>query len=184
MLVRHVRECGCPVVGCHGRRLRRSEPPSRLGAPDRRRWTSSPGTGRSGSLELRWRSRSSSRVTTSGAAAKGVDGHVCRDCRERDRDANERRDGRRRSGEDSGHVRLFAGTGHDYGGGVGHESHAPRLSRRPARSTITAACSSRSRRRRSRPARCRPGVSGTGICLGGGATGAEYALVAFHANTG
>ncbi len=28
-----------------------------------------------------------------------------------------------------------------------------------------------------------PGLSGTGICLGGGATGAEYALVAFYGNT-
>ncbi|MGE5731826.1 MAG: Ig-like domain-containing protein, partial [Gemmatimonas sp.] len=27
-----------------------------------------------------------------------------------------------------------------------------------------------------------PGVSGTGICLGGGTTGADYAIVAFHGN--
>jgi hypothetical protein len=49
-------------------------------------------------------------------------------------------------------------------------------------STITAACDAG-------PAatptagEVRTGVSGTGICLAGGASGAEYALVAFHANT-
>ena len=51
-----------------------------------------------------------------------------------------------------------------------------------AASTMTAAC-------QAGPAttptagEVRAGVSGTGICLGGGASGAEYALVAFYANT-
>jgi hypothetical protein len=49
-------------------------------------------------------------------------------------------------------------------------------------STIVAACSAGAA---TTPAvgEIRPGVSGTGLCLGGGASGAEYALVAFNANT-
>ncbi len=49
-------------------------------------------------------------------------------------------------------------------------------------STITAACQSGTPTTLT-AGEVRPAVAGTGICLGGGGTGADFALVAFYANT-